>query len=352
MGGADIIPAVNPDPLTPSEPSSLTAGMAGLRWRSWKRTRYLLDSRVFHLLCTSGRPEALAGFRASLARHHLPPEGGLPPLEMTPLGVLDALGIDPPHYEGFSLPASWAKNEKTYLVTGALAKMSKEFFEKAPELQASHLQARVEELRRKTDPAALEIFDLCLTRFFSRDRFEDEILGDLAFDYVYKFRYPEELREDVFEFLAASLFGTAAESVAGVSKMRIVKVLWDRSYERLLKNNPGAKKEIQALDREMRFWTYKDFLSWELVHHAILGFGIGHRVYPAVAFVPEPEETLKARCSAYKSALRDFLSQINREELETELRPRLKAWKPGLLVPVREDGTFDTLISTAELPVY
>jgi hypothetical protein len=271
---------------------------------------------------------------------------------MTPLAILEALGIDPPHYEGFPLPASWARNEKTYLVTGAIAKTAKDFFAKAPELQAAHLRKRVEELRQKVDPAAHEIFDLCLTRFVSRDRFEDEILGHLAFDFVYKFRYPEEMREEVFEFLAASLFGAAAENVSGVSKMRIVKALWDRSYERLLKNNPGARKEIQALDREVRFRTYKDFLGWELVHHSILGYGIKERVYPAVAFVPEPEETLRGRCSAYKSALRDFLDRISREELETELRPRLKAWKPGLLVPCREDGTFDTLVSTGELPVY
>jgi hypothetical protein len=339
---------VDPGALTPSAPA---AGMAGPRRWNWKRTRYLLDSRSFHLL-TSGQPSALEGFRASLARHRLPPEGGLPPLEMTPLAFLEAIGIDPPHYEGFPLPAGWARYEETYLVTSAIAQMAKDFFAKAPELQADHLRKRVEELRQKTDPAAQELFDLCLTRFVSRDKFEEEILGHLAFDFVYKSRYPEEMREEVFEFLAASLFGAAAENVSGLSKMRIVKTLWDRSYERLLKNNPGSKREIQALDREMRFRTYKDFLAWELVHHSILGFGVRTQVFPVVAFVPEPEETLKARCSAYKSALRDFLDGISREELETELRPRLKAWKPGLLVPIREDGTLDTLISTAELPVY
>ena len=70
------------------------------------------------------------------------------------------------------------------------------------------------------------------------------------------------------------------------------------------------------------------------------------------AFTPDPEETVKARCSAYKSALRAFLDQIDQEELATTLRPPLEAWKPGVLAPCREDGTFESLIPTGDLPVF
>lgn len=313
--------------------------------------RYLIDSRLFRRLCDPGETAALEGFRASAARHGLAPEGRLPPLGLTPLAFLDALGVDPAPYDVFPLPAAVTRKSKENLtLTSLLAKMAKDFYAKAPELQASSLRERVEAMREKTDPAAHELFDLCLTQFVSREGFEDAIQGQLAFDYLYRFRFPEVVREDIFDFLAASLFA-AGETVAGLSKVRIIRALWDRSYERLLKRNPGARAEVQALDREMVLKTFKDFLEWEVLHHSILGYG-KERVRPVTAFTPDPEETVKARCSAYKSALRAFLDQIDHEELATTLRPPLRAWKPGLLVPCREDGTFESLIPTGDLPVF
>jgi hypothetical protein len=315
-------------------------------------TRYLIDSRLFRRLCAPAEAVALDGFRSSIARHGLAPEGGLPPLELTPLAFLDALGVEPAPYDVFTLPTSVMRKSKENLtLTSLLAKMAKDFYAKAPELQAESLRKRVEEMREKAAPAAHDLFDLGLTGFVSREGFEDSIQGQLAFDYLYRFKFPEAVREDIFDFLAASLFA-AGESVSGLSKVRIIRALWDRSYERLLKRNPGARAEVQALDREMVLRTFKDFLAWEVLHHSTLGHGSKERIQPVTSFTPDPEETVKARCSAYKSALRAFLDQINQEELTTTLRPPLRAWKPGVLVPVREGGTFDTLIRTGDLPVF
>ncbi len=191
-----------------------------------------------------------------------------------------------------------------------------------------------------------------MTRFAARENLGEILHGHLAFDFLYRFRFPEQLREDIFDFLAASLFA-AGETVSGLSKVRIVKALWDRYYERLLKRNPGARADVQALDREIGPKTFQDFLDWEALHHAVLGYGDERkRVRPVTAFVPEAEATVRARCSAYKSALRIFLDQVNREELATSLKPALQAWKPGAVAPCNEDGTFDSVIQTGDLPVY
>lgn len=319
--------------------------------------RYLIDSRLFRRLCSPGETTetpagtALEGFRESLDRHGLTVAGRLPPLELTPLAFLDALGVQPAPYDVFALPPSVLRKSKENLtLTSLLAKMAKDFYAKAEELQPQSLRKRVEDMRERTAPAAHELFDHCLTCFVSKDGFEDSIQGHLAFDYLYRFKFPEAVREDIFDFLAASLFA-AGESVSGLSKVRIIQALWGRSYERLLKRNPGARADVQALDREMVLKTFKDFLAWEVLHHSILGYG-GKKVQPVTAFTPDPEETVKTRTSAYKSALRAFLDQINEEELATTLRPPLQAWQPGVLVPVREDGTFDVLIRTGDLPVF
>jgi hypothetical protein len=343
---------VDSDSVTPLDPAPLSAGLARRRrGRKALPYRYLLDSRLFRVLCAVEPTGALDRFRASLARHRLSPGGDLPALGMTPLAFLDAVGLDPPQLDAFSLPQNVTRSGESSLITGFVVAMAKELLGKAPELQAESLQKRVEELRQKTPPAAHELVDLCLAGFLSRPKFAEEIHTHLAFDFLYRYQFPDALREDMFEFLAVSLFA-AGESVSGVSKMRIIKALWDRSYERLLKKNPGVRGEIQALDREMKPRTYRDYLEWEVVHHSILGYGAGEVDHPVAAFTLVSEEMVRQRCSAYKSALRAFLDQIGREELETTFRAKLKAWKPGLLAPCREDGAFETVVSTGELPVY
>jgi hypothetical protein len=340
-------PLTDPD----STPPAASKTRRGQREPSELPVRYFLDSRLFRRLCAPEASAALDGFRASLERHGIAPEGGLPDLEMTPFAFLDAIGVAAPPYDTFFLPQNVIKSGESFLITGFVSRMAKDFYEKAPALQVENLRKRVEELREKTNPAAHELFDLCLTRFVSREGFEGDILGHLAFDFLFRYPFPEAVREMVFHFLAASPFAIG-ESVAGLSKVRIIKTTWDRSYERLLKKQPDAREEIQALDREMRLRTSKDYLEWEVVHHSILGYAAGEQYHPVTAFTTDSEETVKLRCSAYKTALRAFLDQINREELATTLRPRIHAWRPGWLVPCHEDGTFGAVISTGELAVF
>ena len=343
---------MTPDSSTASGPAGLAARMArrGRRGRNELPVRSVIDSRLFRLLCASGST-ALDGFRASLARHPLPCGEGFPPLELTPLSVLEVLGIEPPQLDTFPLPKSVTRTSKSVEITSFVAKLAKDFFEKAPALQAENLRKRAAELREAVDPAAHELFDSCVTRFVSREGFEGGVHSLLAFDFACRYPFPDAFREDVFQFFSASLFA-AGESVSALSKVRVIKTLWDRSYERLLKKHPGKRAEIRALDAEMRLRTFADYLDWEAIHYSILGYAAGERVHPVIAFTPDAEETIQARCSAYKSALRAFLDQISPEELATTLRPRLNAWRPGWLVPCREDGTFDTVVSTGELPVF
>ncbi|HYG65867.1 MAG TPA: hypothetical protein VEL74_25020 [Thermoanaerobaculia bacterium] len=313
--------------------------------------RYLLDSRLFRTLCLPGREGALEGFRASLQRHGLAPECGLPPLELTPMAFLEVIDIELPELDPFPLPASVLKSGESVMATSVIVRLAMDRFRESPGISVERLTQRVEELRPAAAPAAHDLFDLCLAGFVSREEFQEDVYRHMAFDYLYRFQFPEVLREEVFEFLCASLFA-AGMNVAGLSKMRIIKQIWDRAYERLLKGNVGARGEIQALDREMKLRTRKDYLEWEAVHYAVLGHpdddDWGH---PVTAFTPDPEERCRTRAIAYKTALRAFLDQIERSDL-ANIRPHLDAWRPGVLVPCREDGTFETPIATGELPLY
>jgi hypothetical protein len=320
------------------------------RKRGETAVRFLLDSRLFRRLCAPGQEAAVASFRAAVLDLGVVPGKVLPALELTPMAFLAALGVDPPQLDTFPLPAAVLKSGESLMATSLIAKLVEPRFREAPELQPDHLRKRVAELREATEPAAHDLVDLCMTSVVSREGFETLILRQLSFDFLYRFPFPDVLRDEVFHFLCASLFGTG-DTVAGMSKMRIIKVIWDRAYPRLLKANPGARGEIQALDREMKLRTRKDFLDWELVHHAVLGCEADNGFRPVTAFTPEPGEKIRARAIAYKCALRAFLDPITRDDLVT-LRPKLEAWSPGTLVPVQEDGTFESLVSTADLPLF
>jgi len=351
-----LLPDPEAPPAPPDEPVKVRPAVRLLdpyrKGKGETSVRYLLDSRLFRLLRTPGREKMLENFRASLVRHGLVPEGGnLPRLEMTPMGFLAGLGIDPPAFDPFPLPPSVLKGGEHSMAAAVLVKLAGEKFRGAPEIKPEQLEKRIEELKQKSDPAARELIDISTATLLSNSSFTERIYNQLSLDYLYKYPFPEVLREEMFEFLCASLVA-AGETVAGLSKMRSVKLIWDRAYEQLLRGNPGARGEIQALDREMRLWNRKDFLEWEMVHHAVLGQGaIKDRIDPVTAFSLAAPEKLKARAIAYKTALRSFLDQIGHDDL-LKMRPQFDAWKPGLLVPCEEDGTFEAPVSTGDLPIY
>jgi hypothetical protein len=338
-------------PFTPLDLSELVARRTRrIPWGPRERPfRFLLDNRLFRLLCDPDQTAALASFRASLARLRLAPEGGLPDLEMTPLAILDLLGVESPLFPALSLPKSISTLE--YVEIGILLMQAiRKEFEKAPELAPESLLRRVEGLRETADPAAHDLFDLCLTRFVSREKFEGDILEQLTFDALFRFRFPEERREEMIHLFNSFLLDNKTQ-VSGLSKVRLLRVFWDKSLERLLKKHPRERGEILAVDQEMKPRTFKDFLEWELIHYSVLGYA-RQRIQPVIAFSPEPEDRLRARCRAHKSALRSFLDEIPREELTGVLRPRIMAWTPGWLVPCRADGTFEEPVSTGEVPVW
>ena len=311
--------------------------------------RFLLDSRLFRLLCDPDQTAALERFRASLAHLRLAPEGGLPDLEMTPLAVLDVLGVEPPQFLAIPLPKSMARLEAVEVGILLMEQIKKEF-RKAPDLGPSSLKRRVEELRQATAPAAHELFDLCLTRFVSREKPEEDILTQLAFDALFTFHFSAEYRERM-TFLFNSFLLDNETEISGLTRVRLLRGVWDKSLERTLKKNPMARGEILAVDQEMKPRTFKDFLGWEVIHHAVLGY-LRKRVHPVIAFTPEPEDRLRARCRAHKTALRAFLDEIPPDVLRNELQPALRAWTPGWLVPCRTDGTFEAAVATEDVPIW
>ncbi|HEX4964469.1 MAG TPA: hypothetical protein VF173_26875 [Thermoanaerobaculia bacterium] len=332
------------------EPGSLPAWLRPTRRRRRPAFRYLIDGRFFRRLVAHRGEAALAGFRDSIARHGLGRGEGLPALELTPMAFLETVGIEPPHVDAFPLSQEAIKSGESLKATTFVVKHVETRIRKSPEMRGSFIKKKVGELKTGVDPAAHDLFDLCITRVVSKPGFEDQLIRQLAFDHLYRYPFPDVLRETIFDFLCASLFGTE-DSVAGFSKMRMMKTLWDRAYPRLLKANPGERGEIQALDREMKPRTRRDFLAWELIHYSVLGAAAERRFRPVVAFLQDSPERIRSWCIAYKSALRSFLDQISGSDLAT-LRPNLEAWKPGLLVACGEDGTFGTPVPTSDLPVF
>ena len=93
-----------------------------------------------------GRADALEGFRASITRYGLAglaPEARLSSLELTPLAFLDAIGVEPALVRPVPPPRepSSSKSKENLTLTSLLAKMARDLYAKAPELQAVEPQA-------------------------------------------------------------------------------------------------------------------------------------------------------------------------------------------------------------------
>jgi len=338
-------------PLPPPDLGDLVARtVRRLPWARRERPfRFLLDGRLFRLLCGPGQTAALDNFRASVTRLRLAPAGSLPDLELTPLAILDVLGIEPPRFPALALPKDLTSLDNVDLAFLLKEAITKDF-EKVPELEASNLCRRAEELRAAVEPAAHELFDLCLTRFVTGDEIRGQILEQLTFEALLTFRFPEDCREKMTHLFNLFLLDYKT-NVSGLSRVRLLKAFWERSFERILRKHSKARGEVLAVDQEMKPRTYKDFLGWEVIHHSVLG-ALRKRFHPVIAFAPEPEDRLRARCKAHKTALRVFLDEIPQEELAGVFRPHLMAWRPGWLVPCREDGMLEAPVSTADVVVF
>jgi hypothetical protein len=339
---------VDISPLAPPGLADLAARRARreVGVRRERPFRFLLDSRIFRLLCA---PEgtALDNFRASLARLGLAPEGGLPDLELTPLAIFDLIGVDSPQFPAVPLPKSMMAL-KAVDVGVLLVEAIKKEFKTVPDLEAASLERRLGELRQAAPPAARDLFDLCLSA--SPETLRNKILDHLTFDTLVRFRFPEEYRDRMTHLFNSFLLDSHLP-VAGLTKARVIRMLWDQSLERILKRNPMERSEILAVDQEIKPRTFKDYLGWETIHYAVFGY-LRQQVHPVIAFAPEPEDRFRARCKAYKTTLRVFLEDISPEELRTVLRPLIRAWRPGWLVPCRPDGTLEAALSTGEVPIW
>jgi len=342
---------VDIDLITPPIPRPII--QMARRWRGSRRERpfrFLLDSRLFRVLCDPAQTAVLGRFRASLGHQGLlSAEGLLPDLEMSPVAILDVLGVKPPQFPTIPLPKSMV-TLKAVEVGILLMEQIKKEFGTVPELEASSLRRRVEELRQTVSPESHELFDLCLTDFVSREKFEEQILLQLTFDALFTFRFSVDFRERM-TFLFNSFLLNNETKVSGLTRMRFLRVLWDQSLERILKRNPTARGEILAVDQEMKPRTYTDFLGWEAIHYAVVGYA-RKRVHPVVAFLPEPADRLRARCKAHKTAMRSFLDEIDPAVLRKELRPVLKVWTPGWLVSCGPDGALEAPLATEDVPLW
>lgn len=309
--------------------------------------RYLLDGRLFRFLCDPGQAASLETFRGSLEQFRHAAPGSLLDFEMTPLAVHDAIGAEPPPIVPMKFPEG--PDLRAADLSMKAIEVIQKVFVNALEYQEEALGQLAAERRQRIDPAAHELFDLCVTRYLASEGWLERLQHQLIFDSLFRLRFPEPYREDAFHLFAASMLDTNPR-VAGLTKVRLLRVFWDRQYERLLKKSPQAKAEIQAADRELKPRTYDDYLTWDLIHHAVLGYA-GEQVQPVIAFTPDTEQVLEIRCRAHKTAFRAFLDQILEGELATVFRTDLQALKPGWLVPCREDGTLGAPISTGELPI-
>ena len=112
--------------------------------------------------------------------------------------------------------------------------------------------------------------------------------------------------------------------------------------------------EPDVIAEWLREWSRLEELVTEAAARAMIAYTVdtGNQEKEAdhLRFSTEILPRMEERSVELAKKLLD--SGYSTPELATTLRPPLQAWQPGVIVPVREDGTFDSLIRTGDLPVF
>ena len=125
----------------------------------------------------------------------------------------------------------------------------------------------------------------------------------LAFDAVHKLVPPASLSDEYhFALIGAGFFGIQRE-VRNLSKFRLAKRLWDRSWNKMSKETPADPLMIAA-SQAMSIKNQADYLDGDLIHVATLGVedhhGTDHKI---ICLTCDEPDQLIVRLGVYRGLL-------------------------------------------------
>ncbi|WP_175107478.1 hypothetical protein [Pararobbsia alpina] len=305
---------------------------------------FLLDTNLFRLACKSSNGAFIIQLNSELGRYPYLKNDDITAFKMTPFGLLEYLGIVPPKAPIISIPSSVASSKSGTVIAGHVIKEAKKFYVARPELSVEHLSKKCEE-RKYVDPAAIDLFDICVEHPLRSESVERTIINALAFDYLYKYVFSENLLRNVLPFLFASFFLDDAQS-SSVSKFRLSKRLWDKG-KAFRKNAPDEQAGIsfEELDKAMQIKNQQDYLDGDIVHFVAYGMSHEGQQCRVVAFTCDDNATVANRVIVHRN-----IGELIYAACEPDMKQRFEqvvSRQAGYVVTCDSTGRFTAISDLA-----
>lgn len=311
---------------------------------------FLLDNNIYRPLMGSKNGEFLQNFEKSIKNHRIFKNLTQQDIfySITPFSIMEALGITIPFPENLIL------NKKLTIKTYKedfieLKKKAEKYFENLEILKFENLLRIANEQSSYTNSESKKLEELLITNPLKITELNKYFLQGFVFDFLCKYEFPLEIQKHVFsEFLIPTFFLNDRE-ISRFSKFRIVKRLWDNSYNQFEKSDILDKSLFKELNNSMKLKRNKDFLDCEIVHFSTIGDLINEKHNPVYSFTMDKKETVINRVIVYKSMLYLFINSLLTQEQYSKYKHIINEWKQGMITFCDKKGNFIESIDVSDI---
>ncbi len=311
---------------------------------------HILDTNLFRKACKSKNGAFILNLNASLSRNLYLKNSEITAFKLTPFGLLEYLGIVPPHPTSIEIPANISESANSRAIADHIIIAAKAFYSACDELKLRNLKAKCAEQEAYVEYEARPLFDICVKNILDQPNIEEVIVGFLAFDYLYKHRFNVELEKIMLQYLSVHFFMDDAFS-SSVSKFRLSKRVWDKIREDLVKqykNDEEKLKLIEIYTNSMKIKNQRDFLDGDLVHYIAYGHEYNGQRCRVVALTCDDSFNVCDRVVLHR--LVGDVIYNNCDKNVKALFQNMAKHKGGFVVTCNDDGHFTKILDISQLP--
>jgi hypothetical protein len=311
---------------------------------------FLLDNNIYRPLMGSKNGEFLKNFEKSIKSHRIFKDLTNQDIfySITPFSIIEALGVTIP------FPKNLIPNEKLKIKTykedfKELKTKAEKYFENLEDLKYENLLKKANEQSLYTNSESKQLEEILISNPLKIKELNKYFIQGFVFDYLCKYEFPLDIQNLVFsEFLIPTFFLNDKE-ISRFSKFRIIKRLWDNTYNQFEKSKILDKTLFKELNNSMKLKRNKDFLDCEIIHFSTIGDLINENHNPVYSFTMDKKETVINRVIVYKSMLYTFINKYLTEKQYNKHKNIINEWKQGMIVFCDNKGNFIESIDVSNI---
>ena len=310
---------------------------------------FLLDNNIYREIVKSGNEIILENFNSDIKNHRIIKNIPLKNINysLTPFTIMEALGITIP-YKKITLPSDLKKPNKYNEAIRFINDEAKKHFNNLTLIKPEELLKKVKHQKKYTSLKAKEIAKIFIETPLTTKEFYNYFIEALVFDYVCKYEFTKEIQKIIFTEHLLPTFFLNNHEISRFSKFRIIKRLWDNSYDSLKKSIVFPKGYMEEINNSMKLERNRDFLDCEIIHFACIGDCVETKYNPVFAFTQDDKKTIINRIIIYKSMIKTILNDLSDDDYNIH-KPIINDWKQGMIIFCNSDGSIKESIDVSDI---